>query len=105
MAKAKPVEIGGIKFNKKGDALNFMKDMLNKYAPEEKVDENDSKFLSSAILKHPEFEKKLVLELSSFLFAGPIMVLNVFGWKESTARSLIFHISTVLIVSEVVAIQ
>lgn len=66
MAKAKPVEIGGIKFNKKGDALNFMKDMLNKYAPEEKVDENDSKFLSSAILKHPEFEKKIGVGIKLF---------------------------------------
>lgn len=66
MAKAKPVEIGGMKFDKKGDALNFMKDMLNKYAPEEKVDETDSKFLSSAILKHSEAAEKVGVGIKHF---------------------------------------
>tara|TARA_B100001989_G_C24541151_1_gene467630 strand:+ start:1882 stop:2178 length:297 start_codon:yes stop_codon:yes gene_type:complete len=66
MAKAKPVKIGGMSFDRKGDALSFMKNMLNKYSPEEKVDEIDSKFLSSAILRHPEADDKIGVGIKHF---------------------------------------
>ena len=58
MAKAKPVEIDGINFPKKGDALNYLKAMLNNYALEERVTDEHHRFLLDALNNHPEAEEK-----------------------------------------------
>lgn len=59
MAKAQPVEIGDIKFSRKGDALNHLKSLLNSYRPEERVSSADELFLLEALKKHPEAHEKI----------------------------------------------
>lgn len=58
MAKAQPVEIGDMKFAKKGDALDHLKSILNSYSPEELVSPVDEIFLLEALKKHPEVSEK-----------------------------------------------
>ncbi len=55
----KPVIIGDIKFDKKGDALLFFKTMLNKYSPGERVSDEDGEVLSIALNNHPDAVKKV----------------------------------------------
>ena len=59
MAKAQPVEIGRHKFERKADALTFMKEMLNRYRPGDVVDTADAEFLIIALKRHPEAESKI----------------------------------------------
>jgi hypothetical protein len=66
MSKRQPVEIGGVKFDKKGDALDYLKDILGKYKPEETVVEQDSIFLRQALDRHPEAQEKIGCGVASF---------------------------------------
>lgn len=59
MARAQPVEISNMKFSKKGDALNYLKTLLNSYSPEEHVSTEDEKFLLEALKMHPEAKEKI----------------------------------------------
>lgn len=59
MAKAQPVEIGNMKFSKKGDALGHLKSILNSYHPEERVSAEDEAFLLEALKNHPEVNAKI----------------------------------------------
>lgn len=66
MARAQPIEISGIYFSKKGEALDYLKEMLNKYLLEERVSEEDTAFLSAALLKHPDAKEKIGSGVSHF---------------------------------------
>ncbi|MCG8316265.1 MAG: DCL family protein [Pseudomonadales bacterium] len=59
MGKAQPITIHSIQFSKKGDALAYLKEMLNKYKVEQRVSEADSEFLISALQKHPDAKEKI----------------------------------------------
>lgn len=66
MAKAQPVEIGEMKFLKKGDALNYLKSLLNSYHPEERVSAVDELFLLEALKNHPEVSEKVGVGIAHF---------------------------------------
>lgn len=66
MAKAQPVEIAGQKFEKKGDALDFMRAMLNRYRPGSSVSAGDAAFLAEALKRHPEARTKIGAGIRSF---------------------------------------
>lgn len=59
MARAQPVEIGGHKFAKKGDALDHLKSILNRYSLEERVSGEDQTFLMDALRNHPDANEKI----------------------------------------------
>ena len=59
MGKAIPVQIGGIHFAKKGDALSHIRKILNKYPFYTKLDLIDEEFLRCAIQNHPEYSEKV----------------------------------------------
>ncbi|TPN12878.1 DUF3223 domain-containing protein [Mesorhizobium sp. B2-1-3] len=59
MAKAQPIEIAGEKFEKKRDALDYMKAMLNRYRPGSSVSATDAAFLAEALKRHPEARTKI----------------------------------------------
>ena len=59
MAKAQPVEIAGQQFDRKTDALAFMKVMLNRYRPGDTVSAADGAFLAEALKRHPEARTKI----------------------------------------------
>ncbi|CAM3638206.1 DCL family protein [Thalassospira profundimaris] len=58
MAKATPVKIGEVDFAKKGDALEYLRVMLNSYALEERVSRDDENFLRDALKNHPDANDK-----------------------------------------------
>lgn len=66
MGRSQPIEIAGKEFSKKGDALDYLKKMLNSYSPEERVSETDAYFLTHALNKHPEENEKVGSGISSF---------------------------------------
>lgn len=66
MAKAQPVEIAGHKFGKKGDALSYMRDMLNRYRPGSSLNAGDAAFLAEALKRHPEARTKIGAGIRSF---------------------------------------
>ncbi|WP_419907882.1 DCL family protein [Hoeflea sp.] len=66
MAKAQPVEIGGIKFSKKGDALQHFRTMLNSYSVEERVSSEHEFFLLDALNNHPEAKEKIGAGIDHF---------------------------------------
>jgi len=66
VAKAQPVEIGEIKFPRKGDALKYLQSMLNSYRFEERVSDDDQTFLLNALNHHPDGKEKLGVGLDYF---------------------------------------
>ncbi len=59
MGKAQPIEIGDYRFERKTDALVFMKEMLNRYHPGDTVSAADADFLILALKRHPESASKI----------------------------------------------
>ena len=63
---AKPVEIGALRFAKKGDAHEYFKKMLYKYDLGDKVTKDDQEILSTLIAGHPEASDKIGVGIESF---------------------------------------
>ena len=55
----KPVDIGTLHVEKKGDALDFLKTMLNSYSVGETVSDEHLQILLAALDNHPESETKV----------------------------------------------
>jgi hypothetical protein len=66
MAKSQSVEIAGHRFEKKTDALAFMKVMLNRYRPGDAVNSDDGAFLVEALKRHPEAITKIGVGVRGF---------------------------------------
>ncbi|TPO09886.1 DCL family protein [Mesorhizobium sp. B1-1-5] len=66
MVIAQPVEIAGHQFERKTDALKFMKVMLNSYRPGDAVSAADGVFLAEALKRHPEASTKIGPGVRSF---------------------------------------
>ena len=62
----KSVILGHMHFDKKGDALTFFKEILNRYSPGENVSDEDGEMLSLALANHPEASKKIGSGISYF---------------------------------------
>lgn len=56
---AKPIEIGSLRFSKKGEAIAFFRNMLNKYELGDEVSDADTQILSLLIARHPEATEKI----------------------------------------------
>ncbi|WP_126976678.1 DCL family protein [Frigidibacter oleivorans] len=63
---AKPVSIGSLHFERKGDAADFFRDMLYKYDLGDKVTDSDAEILSELVAMHPEAEEKIGCGIASF---------------------------------------
>ncbi len=63
---AHPLTLGGISFAKKGDALQHLKEMLNRYDPGDRVASGDAEVLKDALARHPEAIKKVGAGVESF---------------------------------------
>ena len=66
MAKSQPLEIGTHRFERKADALAFMKVMLNRYRPGDTVNADDGAFLVEALKRHPEAATKIGVGVCNF---------------------------------------
>jgi hypothetical protein len=59
MGTAHPLELGGMSFAKKGDALKYLQVMLQRYAPGDRVTDEDAVILRDALLRHPDSAAKI----------------------------------------------
>ena len=63
---AKPVKIGPLSFSRKGEANDYLRDMLYKYDLGDKVTEEDAAILTHLVHMHPEAAEKIGAGIESF---------------------------------------
>ena len=63
---AKPISFGSLHFQKKGDAAEYLKTMLNRYDVGDKVNAADTDVLRGALALHPDATTKIGDGISSF---------------------------------------
>jgi len=63
---AKPISIGSLHFEKRGDALSYFRAMLNRYDIGDKVSATDADMLRLALAMHPKANEKIGCGLSHF---------------------------------------
>jgi hypothetical protein len=61
-----PISIGEMHFRKKGDATAFIKAILNRYDPGDRVSERDAVVLTDLLKMHPESAEKIGAGIESF---------------------------------------
>jgi hypothetical protein len=66
MGKKKPVTLGTLEFKKKGDAIAYLRAILHKYDPGDKVNTKDAEVLRAALTLHPEASTKVGCGIESF---------------------------------------
>lgn len=63
---AKPISFGSLHFAKKGDAENYLMDMLNRYDLGDRVSADDAVVLKAALAQHPDAAAKAGSGISHF---------------------------------------
>lgn len=63
---AKPINLGSMHFNKRGDAVAYLKDMLRRYDLGDRVSIEDSVILRAALEHHPSSAVKIGCGVSYF---------------------------------------
>ena len=63
---AKPITIGSLHFAKRGDAVAFLKAMLNRYDIGDKVGAADEEVLRAALALHPRADEKMGCGVTDF---------------------------------------
>ncbi|PNQ73559.1 DUF3223 domain-containing protein [Erythrobacter sp. SAORIC-644] len=63
---AQPIDLATMHFAKKGDAAEYLREMLNRYDRGDKVSAADAKVLQAALERHPEADEKIGCGISHF---------------------------------------
>lgn len=63
---AKPINLGPMHFNKRGDAIAYLKDMLHRYDVGDRVNAEDSVILQAALEHHPNSSEKIGCGITHF---------------------------------------
>lgn len=63
---AKPVKLGSMHFAKRGDAVAFLREMLNRYDVGDRVSAADTVVLRDAFDCHPEAKTKMQASITYF---------------------------------------
>ncbi|BCD88221.1 hypothetical protein PSm6_46280 [Pseudomonas solani] len=63
---AKPITLGPRNFAKRGDAIEFLKEMLGRYDLGDRVNSEDAVFLRAALENHPDSAKKIGCGIADF---------------------------------------
>lgn len=66
MAPKTPVTLGPKHFEKKGDAVAYLKTMLHRYDVGDRVNAADAIVLKAALARHPEAEEKIGAGVKDF---------------------------------------
>lgn len=66
MARRTPVTLGTEHFEKKSDAVAYLKAMLNRYDVGDRVDASDSAVLLAALARHPEAKERIGCGIKDF---------------------------------------
>lgn len=56
---AKPISLGSMHFDRKGDAVAFLKAMLHRYDVGDRVSSDDSVILQAVLAHHPNAKEKI----------------------------------------------
>jgi hypothetical protein len=63
---AKPISLGPMHFDKRGDAVEYLKNMLSRYDIGDKVSATDAVILRAALQHHPNASEKIGCGISYF---------------------------------------
>jgi Protein of unknown function (DUF3223) len=63
---SKAIKLGDLEFARKGDAVEFLKKMLNRYNPGDRVSDQDGQVLALALARHPDADKKIGCGIAHF---------------------------------------
>lgn len=63
---AKPITLGPLHFERRGDAIAFFKAMLGRYDLGDRVNADDAVFLRAALENHPDSAKKIGCGITGF---------------------------------------
>lgn len=63
---AKPISLGSLQFDRKGDAEEHLKRMLNKYDVGDRVNATDQEILLATLMRHPEAASKIGVGIKDF---------------------------------------
>lgn len=63
---AKPISLGPMHFDKRGDAVKYLKDMLHRYDVGDRVSAGDSVILQAALEHHPKAAEKIGCGITHF---------------------------------------
>jgi len=63
---AKPIDLGPLHFDRRGDAVEYLRAMLYRYDVGDKVSAEDSVILQAALEHHPDAAKKKGSGIASF---------------------------------------
>jgi Protein of unknown function (DUF3223) len=85
----KPVRIGTLHFNRKGDATKFLRNILYKYELGDKVSDDDAGILAELVAMHPEAPEKIGCGIQGIvrnLVRGAIVITRreSHGYRERT---------------------
>lgn len=63
---AKPITLGPLHFDKRGDAISYLQDMLHRYDLGDRVSSEDSVILQAALKNHQNSAEKIGSGIESF---------------------------------------
>lgn len=63
---AKPINLGALHFARRGDAVAYLKEMLNRYELGDRVNSEDSEILMAALGHHPKGLSKIGCGVAHF---------------------------------------
>ncbi|WP_233831754.1 DCL family protein [Paraburkholderia sp. ZP32-5] len=63
---AKPITLGPLQFGKKGDAVTYLKAILNRYDVGDRVNADDAVILKAALEHHPKAAAKIGCGVTDF---------------------------------------
>ncbi|NTZ96390.1 DUF3223 domain-containing protein [Pseudomonas koreensis] len=63
---AKPITLGPRHFERRGDAIAFLKEILGRYDVGDRVNSDDAVFLRAALENHPDAAKKIGCGIKDF---------------------------------------
>jgi len=63
---AKPIRLGPMHFDKRGDAVSYLKDMLHRYDVGDRVSASDAVILQAALEHHPKAAEKIGCGITHF---------------------------------------
>lgn len=66
MARSQSVVFGELAFQTKGAARLFLKEMLNRYLPGDRVSSGDQEILRHALVRHPDAQAKIGVGIAAF---------------------------------------
>ena len=63
---AKPIELGPLHFAKRGDAVEYLRQLLYKYDLGDRINSEDAAIIMAALQRHPDAREKIGCGVSHF---------------------------------------